>query len=74
MNPLANHSDPDIRGTWPALLRAAKKARQLSIATNTPFIVVKDGKVVNLNARPKTRTRRQKNSNSARRYTRRELQ
>jgi hypothetical protein len=48
-------SDPDMRGTWPALLRAAKAARRLSIETGTPFYVFKDGKVVDLNSGRKRR-------------------
>ncbi len=44
-----DHSDPDIRGALAALKRAAKSARKLSEATGTPFIVVRDGKIVNLN-------------------------
>ena len=34
-----------------ALRRAAKKAPQLSRRTKTPFIVFKDGKIVDLNAK-----------------------
>jgi len=43
--------DPDIRGSLPALKRAAKAARKLSRDTNTPFWVMKNGKIVNLNSR-----------------------
>jgi hypothetical protein len=53
-NPVIS-SDPDIRGSWPALLRAAKAARRLSIETGTPFYVFKDGKVVDLNRGRKKR-------------------
>ena len=52
-----NSTDPDILGSWPALLRAAKKARTLSKITGTPFYVVRNGKMVDLNAK---RTRRRK--------------
>jgi hypothetical protein len=45
--------DPDIRGSWPALRRAARKARKLSEATNTPFYVMRDGQIVDLNNRKK---------------------
>ena len=58
MKPKFNTTDPDILGSYPALLRAAKKARELSIATGTPFIIWKDGKVVDLNAKPKKQKRR----------------
>jgi hypothetical protein len=43
--------DPDIRGSLPALKRAGRAARKLARDTNTPFWVVKDGRVVNLNPR-----------------------
>ncbi|HOI56412.1 MAG TPA: hypothetical protein PLP01_14285 [Phycisphaerae bacterium] len=49
-------SDPDIRASWPALLRAARRAQRLALATGTPLYVLKNGKVVNLN--PKGRLRR----------------
>jgi len=48
-------SDPDIRGSWPALKRAARNARRLAEATNTPFYVLKNGRVVNLNPRARKR-------------------
>ena len=38
--------DPDIRGAEAALKRAAKTARRIAKATNTPLIVWEDGKVV----------------------------
>lgn len=41
--------DPDIRASFAALKRAAKAARKLSIETGTPFYVMKDGKIVDLN-------------------------
>lgn len=56
MNPLADSTNSDIRGVWPALLRAAKRARALSKATGTPFYVMRSGKVVDLN-RPRKRRR-----------------
>jgi hypothetical protein len=41
--------DPAIRGSLPALRRAARAAKRLARETNTPFWVVKNGRVVNLN-------------------------
>ena len=38
--------DPDIRGVGPALCRAAKAARRIAKATNTPLIIWEHGKVV----------------------------
>lgn len=46
-------TDPDIRASLPALRRAAKKARRLAVQTGTPFYVLLDGRVVNLNPRRK---------------------
>jgi hypothetical protein len=43
--------DPDIIASFAALKRAAIAARELSIATGTPFYVWTDGKVVDLNKR-----------------------
>jgi hypothetical protein len=49
MKSTVQSSDPDIRGSWPALLRAAKNARRLSLETGTPFYIFKNGKIVDLN-------------------------
>ena len=38
--------DPDIRGVGPALLRAALAARRIAAATNTPLVIVENGKIV----------------------------
>lgn len=38
--------DPDIRGVGPALRRAAKAARRIAKATNTPLVVWENGKIV----------------------------
>ena len=40
--------DPDIRGSWPALQRAACAARRLALQTRTPLYVWRNGRVVNL--------------------------
>lgn len=41
--------DADIRGSLPAIRRAARSARRLAEETGTPLYVLKDGKVVNIN-------------------------
>lgn len=46
--------DPDILGSLPALRRAAKRAKQLAIATGTPFYVWQNGRVVDLNKNAKS--------------------
>ena len=53
-----NSPDPDIRGTWPALQRAARKARQLAKSMGTPFYVMRRGKIVDLNASARRTTKR----------------
>ena len=39
-------SDPDMQGAPYALLRAAKRAREIARRTNTPLIIERDGKIV----------------------------
>jgi len=57
MSDRVKSSDPDIRASWPALLRAARRARRLALATGTPLYVLKDGRVVNLNPKGRLRSR-----------------
>lgn len=42
--------DPEFEKADEALRRAAVRARELSRQTNTPFIVYRNGKIVDLNA------------------------
>jgi hypothetical protein len=44
-NPLESARNPDLRGSWDALLRAAKAARRTAILTNTDLIVSEDGRM-----------------------------
>jgi hypothetical protein len=53
-NPIQS-SDPDLRGSWPALLRARERAWKFAKLTRTPFYVMRNGKVVNLNPQRKRR-------------------
>jgi hypothetical protein len=52
MNPkdIRTSSDPDLAGSYAAMLRAAKSAEELAIKTNTSIIVSIDGKNVELTA------------------------
>ncbi|MFM9971817.1 MAG: hypothetical protein ACKVQK_25840 [Burkholderiales bacterium] len=43
-------NDPDMRGALAALRRAAAQARELSERTGTPFYVMENGRIVDLNA------------------------
>jgi hypothetical protein len=58
MNPKMQSTDPDIRGSLPALRRAAKAAMKLAKETGTPLYVVKKGRLVNLNPVPAGRAAR----------------
>jgi hypothetical protein len=42
-------TDPDLANALPALKRAAAAARRLSIETGTPFSVIQNDRVVDLN-------------------------
>jgi hypothetical protein len=53
-------TDADIRGSLPALRRAAVRARKLAEATGTPLLIMRDGKVTNINTKMKRKTRRAK--------------
>ena len=47
---IRNSSDPDLAGSYAAMLRAAKSAEDLAIKTNTSILVSIDGKDVELTA------------------------
>ena len=52
MNPkdIRDSIDPDLAGSYAAMLRAAKSAEDLAIKTNTSILVSLDGKDVELTA------------------------
>ena len=52
MNPkdIRTSSDPDLAGTYAAMLRAARSAEDLAIKTNTSIVVSLDGRDVELTA------------------------
>jgi hypothetical protein len=52
MNPkdIRSSSDPDLAGSYAAILRAARSAEDLAIKTNTSIIVSVDAKDVELTA------------------------
>jgi len=43
---LSEAKNPDIRNSLAAMQRAAEMARKIALQTNTPLVLVKDGKVV----------------------------
>ncbi|MGD0461634.1 MAG: hypothetical protein ABSB74_04015 [Tepidisphaeraceae bacterium] len=42
--------DPDITGSYPAMRRAARRAKKRAVEAGTPLVVMRDGKVVDDNA------------------------
>jgi len=52
MNPkdIRSSSDPDLAGSYAAMLRAARSAEDLAIKTNTSILVSLDGKDIELTA------------------------
>jgi hypothetical protein len=38
--------NPDMQGAPRALLRAARRAREIALQTNTPLVIVRDGVLV----------------------------
>ena len=52
MNPkdIRNSSDPDLAGSYAAMLRAARSAEDVAIKTNTSILVSLNGKDVELTA------------------------
>ena len=52
MNPkdIRTSSDPDLAGSYAAMLRAARSAEDLAIKTNTSILVSIDGKDIELTA------------------------
>ena len=61
MNPkdIRTSSDPDLAGSYAAMLRAAHSAEDLAIKTNTSIIVGMDGKEVRLTAQDLIKMREQ---------------
>ena len=53
MNNQTHSVDPEVAATLRALRRASDRALRLAKATGTPFWVVKDGQIVNLNPNAK---------------------
>lgn len=67
MNPkdIRTSSDPDLAGSYAAILRAARSAQDIAIQTNTGVLVSIDGKDVCLNAEDIKKLRDQENNAKA---------
>jgi len=50
--PIEQANNADLRGSWPALRRAAERARQIAAQTGTAVVVVRDGVVQHLYPTP----------------------
>jgi hypothetical protein len=49
MKPKQKKPSADTLAVWNSLKRAAKSARRLSIEMETPFYVMKNGRIIDLN-------------------------
>lgn len=50
--PIEQSINPDLRGSWPALLRAAQRARALAIQTGTTIVVCRNGVIEHIRPGP----------------------
>jgi hypothetical protein len=57
-------SDPDLTGSYAAILRAARSAEDLAIKTNTSILVSIDGKDVELTAADLIKMRENENAHN----------
>ena len=61
---IRNSSDPDLAGSYAAMLRAARSAEDLAIKTNTSILVSIDGKDVELTAADLIKMREKENAHN----------
>ena len=52
--PIEQSTNPDLRGSWPALLRAAQRARALAIQTGTAIVVCRNGGIEHIRPEPES--------------------
>lgn len=50
--PIEQAANPDLRGSWPALQRAAQRARELAARTGTALVVSRDGVIEHIRPQP----------------------
>lgn len=67
MNPkdIRTSSDPDLAGSYAAMMRAARSAQDLAVRTNTYIIVSIDGKEVRLGAADILKMRQEEEAKAA---------
>ncbi len=46
--------NPNLRGSWPALQRAAQRARELAMQTGTAIVVSHNGVIVHIRPQPES--------------------
>ncbi|MGH9549903.1 MAG: hypothetical protein ACRD3W_11030 [Terriglobales bacterium] len=63
MKPKSIADDPDMQKATTALIRAAKRARQIAQQTGTAIVVVRDGELVREITPPVSKKRTKKKSN-----------
>ncbi|MBK9220015.1 MAG: hypothetical protein IPL70_17435 [Uliginosibacterium sp.] len=51
-------TDPDLLGSMQAMKRAARRAREIAEATNTPCYVMQDGKIVDIAKKSRSEDKR----------------
>ena len=66
MNPkdIRTSSDPDLAGSYAAMQRAARSAKDLAIRTNTGIVVCVDGREVHLTAQDLIKMRQRPTTDS----------
>ena len=52
--PIEEARNADLRGSWPALLRAAQRAREVAARTGTDLIVSRNGVIERIRPEPQT--------------------
>lgn len=52
--PIEQAVNADLRGSWPALQRAAQRARELAIQTGTAIVVSHNGVIEYIRPQPET--------------------
>lgn len=57
-NTLDQATNADLRGSWPALQRAARRARELAAITGTELVVSRNGMIERIKPQPETASQR----------------
>jgi len=52
--PIEQAITPDLRGVWPALQRAAQRAREIAMQTGTAIVVSRNGVIEHIYPKPES--------------------